>query len=504
MLRKSDLHPYQRKGVLHQLQHPQNFLWMSPGLGKTATTLTTIDHLLTQSVIHKVLLLGPLRVVQSVWQAEAWKWAHLRNLKFSLVHGDPVQRMGALAKDAHIYMTNYENLAWLSHQLQHYYLNRGIPLPFDFLVVDEVSKMKSVATIRMKAILPLLESFPWRTGLTGTPASNSLQDVFGQALVIDSGQRLGRDYGGFINAYFKQADRNGYKYVATPEGEAFIYTHLSDITLDMQAEDYLDVPDLIIEDIYVDLSPRHRKQYDELERSLFTELDDGTTLEVLFAAGKVNKCLQFSNGNVIVDSDSGEWKPVHDRKLEVLDDLLEELGGEPLLLLYAYRMDAQRILEEYPYARNITGMSRAEFLDTMAAWQRGEIRLLLGHPASMGHGVDGLQARGNNICWYGLNWSLELYMQAVARIHRQGQTRPVVCHRILGRDTFDEMVKLTLETKDRIQKALRAEVAKLAKTKILKPAEVIGLRASATAKLEAQEAQELQEHLTAYRQGRNL
>lgn len=465
MLELRDLHPYQLRAVNHQIAHPFSFLWLFLGAGKTVITLTTIAHLLEHLAIRATLVVAPLRVAQSVWAQEAKKWAHTHHLRFSLIHGTPQQRLRALTTPADIYLVNYENLVWLSAQLQHYYIDRGTALPFDFLVFDEVSKMKNWETKRVQAFIPTLPYFTFRTGLTGTPASNGLEDLFGQFLVVDGGRRLGIDHAAFLSAYFKQGGHGGYRYTATVDGEAYIHQAVSDITLEMNQDDYLQLPDLIINDIQVDLADKHRAQYEELEMQLFTELDNGEELEVKNEAAKSNKCLQFSNGAAYTNTETREWHPVHDAKLDALDDILEEAAGEPVLLAYSYRPDAYRIMKRFPYARNITGMSGLEFNNTLVDWQAGRLRLLIGHPASMGHGVDGLQKRGKIMVWFGLNWSLELYLQFNARLHRQGQGHPVICHRILTRDTLDDAVRLALEAKDQTQSDLRRAVDEYRKYK---------------------------------------
>lgn len=459
MLDVDNLHAYQRRAINHLLTHPRAFLWLFMGAGKTPITLSVIKHLREHNIIRAALVLGPLRVVQSVWRQEAAKWRHLQGLKFTLIHGNPRERMRALARPADVYLTNYENLTWLSAQLQHYYINQGTLLPFDLLVLDESTKMKSVETRRYMALIPLLPYFNWRYGLTGTPASNGLEDLFGQFLAIDDGKRLGQNFYDFVAQYFTKSDFRGYRNTPTPEGEAYIHRVTSDIVLEMNQNDYLELPPFIVNDIMVELPPQHREQYDRLERELFTELDNGAELEVTSAAAKTNKLLQFANGAAITNSETGEWERVHDLKLDALEDIIEEASGEPVLVAYNYRADAERIMKRFPYARNLSGLTGDAFNRTLLEWVGGGLRLLLAHPASAGHGVDRLQKRGNILVWFGLNWSLELTLQFNARLHRQGQSRPVVCHRILANDTMDEAVSLALDYKEQTQDTLRAAVA---------------------------------------------
>jgi len=466
MLTPDLLHPYQVRAINHQIEHPRNFLWLFMGAGKTTITLSTVAHLRKYEAIRAALVVAPLRVATSVWVQEAQKWSHLRHLTFSLITGNPNERMRALTRPADVYVTNYENLVWLATQLRHYYVRRGTLLPFDMLVLDESSKMKNISTKRMKALAgdprenlePILPYFIYRTGLTGTPASNGLEDLFGQFLVIDNGERLGTSLEAYLHHHFQPIGQNGYKYEVTPEGERFIHHKVSDIVLEMKREDYLALPPLIINDIYVDLKTQHRAQYERLEREFFTELDNGAELEVLNEAAKSNKLIQYANGAAYTNTETREWEAIHDAKLDALESILEESGGEPVLVAYNYRPDAYRILKKFPYAKNLTGMSARQFEETKARWVEGKERLLLGHPASMGHGIDGLQARGNVMVWFGLNWSLELYLQFEARLHRQGQTRPVVCHRILTRDTMDDAVKMAIQVKSQTQDSLREAV----------------------------------------------
>lgn len=457
-LRPTDLLPYQVRAINHQIAHPKNFLWLFMGAGKTVITLSTIAHLKAHGVIRAALVLAPLRVATSVWAQEAQSWEHTRHLKFSIIVGTPDERMRAITRPADVYVVNYENVAWLSTQLQHYYVRHNTLLPFDMLVIDESTKMKNPEAKRMQAIAPLLPYFWYRTGLTGTPATNGLEDLFGQFLVIDNGERLGTSFKDYQDNYFEKQDQNGYKYRVTPEGERFIHHRVSDIVLEMKRDDYIKLPPLIINDIYVDLKPRHRAQYEQLEMQLFAELDSGTELEVMNEASKSNKCLQFSNGAVYTNTETREWESVHDAKLDALEEIIDEAGGEPVLLAYAYKPDAHRIMKRFPYAKNLSGMTGKQFEATKQRWLEGKERLLLGHPASMGFGIDGLQKRGNIMVWFGLNWSLELYLQFEARLHRQGQKQRVVCHRILTTDTLDDAVKLALEVKTQTQENLREAV----------------------------------------------
>ncbi len=455
MLTPQQLHPYQWTAINYLVEHPRAALYLDPGLGKTIAVLTAHQYRRQQGVAGPLLVVAPLRVALGVWAQEAAKWSHTQGLKVNLVLGAPQQRLMAIMTPADVYVVNYENLMWLYAQLQHYYINRGAALPFDTLVFDESTRIKNVSTERFKALRPLLPYCSRRVALTGTPAPNGLLDLFGQYLALDDGRRLGESYADFKSAYFRSAGYNGYSVEVTPEGEKAIHSRVADITLEMGAAEFLDMPDLVLNDVFVDLPSKHRSAYEELERDMLLELETGTELQVSSAASLSNKLLQYVNGSVYTDTETRAWEKVHDAKLEALDSLMEESGGSPVLVAYNYRPDAARIMRKYPWAVNLTDTPVKDYLKILDLWVAGRIRLLIGHPASMGHGVDRLQHAGHTLVWFGLNWSLELVQQMTARLHRQGQEHPVMSHRILCRDTVDELVLDRLEHKDATQKGLR-------------------------------------------------
>lgn len=448
---------------MHQLANQRNMLFLFMGSGKTAITLTTINHLQQHGVISGALICGPLRVVQSVWEKEARKWQHLEHLTFSLIHGTPAERIHAVFKKANIHLINYEGLSWLRVQLEHYLLSRGLPLPWQFLVLDESSKVKNTMSQRVGALVnnvngwpSIVSNFPWRTGLTGTPAPNGLIDLHGQYRCIDDGQRLGRNISDYRGNYFKSSGFGGYSY--TCESPDTIHQAIADITLEMSQEDYLTLPDFIVQDVSLDLPEKARVQYDQLEKEFFIEFDDGGELEVDNAAARINKLIQFSNGHLYVDPVTREWKRVHDLKLDALEDIIEEAAGSPILLGYIFRTDAMRIQQRFKYAVNLTGMNGDEFNQAISDFAAGKIKLLMGHPASMGHGTDGLQFGSSILVWFGIPWGLELYQQLNKRLHRQGQGEPVRAYRILCNQTMDQAVSMALEVKDATQSGLREAV----------------------------------------------
>lgn len=466
LLAKKNLHDYQRTAINFQVNNPRSMLWQFMGAGKTIVTLTTAGHLIGHGYNRAMLVLAPLRVVQSVWEKEARKWEHTQDLTFSYITGKPDQRMSGLFKPADIYLTNYENLQWLSAQLRAYFIDRGIPMPFDMLVCDEISKLKNIdETVRGEALLPLLDGFTWRTGLTGTPAPNGYIDLHGQYRVIDDGVRLGVSKEAYTNAYFKTCGHMGYSFEIAAESNRIIEANISDITLEMAEEDYLTLPDFMVYDLHAQMPPKARKQYLQMEADMFAEIDDGADLEVTSEVSKINKLLQMANGAAYVDPETREWVKLHDAKLDVLEDILEEAAGQPVLLGYNFRTDAERICKRFKFAVNLNALNAKEFNQAISDFAAGRIRLLIGHPASMGHGTDGLQYGGSILVWFGLPWSLEYYLQLNKRLHRQGQGKPVTCYRILCPDTMDEAVSIKLTMKDDTQKSLRAAVGAYRKGK---------------------------------------
>ena len=459
MLTPNLLHDYQKRAVNHQCSHPQSMLWLDPGLGKTITTLTSVVHLLNTGFLRGVIVIAPIRVIRLVWRQEALKWQHTKHLRFSMVAGTKDQRTRALLRPADVYLMNYDVLGWLAETLQTYFVSKNRPLPFNGIVWDEVSKMKNSTTDRVRSFMKVANQFDWATGLTGTPASNGYKDLHGQFLVVDKGQRLGTSKTAFRTRFYKKV--GPYKEVPFDDTETIIKQLISDITLEMSAEDYLKLPDLIVNNIEIDMPEELRAQYDRLEREFFLVLDSGKEVEVFNQAALTNKCLQFSNGAMYPVAGLPLWEPVHELKLDALEEIVDEAQGSPVLCAYAYRSDAQRIMERFKKLNpiNLTDCkSEGSLVEAMRRWQSGECPLMIGHPASMGHGIDGLQKNGHILVWYGLNWSLDLYEQFNARVRRQGQGAPVMCHRILMQDTLDQAQALALDEKASTQTALRNAV----------------------------------------------
>lgn len=466
MLTPNLLHDYQKKAVNFQCSQPNTMLWLDMGLGKTVITLTTIAHLVKTQFLKGVLIVAPIRVIRLVWRQEAAKWEHTKHLQFSMVMGTKDQRTRALLRPADIYMTNYENLRWLSETLHTYFVSKGKDLPFTGIVWDEISKMKNSATDRVKATKKILDKFVWTTGLTGTPASNGYKDLHGQFLVVDRGLRLGTSKTAFRTRFYRKV--GPYKEVAYEDTETTIKGLIGDITLEMSAADYNPLPDLIVNNIEIEMPENLRSKYDNMEKEFFLRMDSGAEVEMFNQASLTNKCLQFSNGAMYPVAGMPLWEAIHDLKLEALEDIIDEGNGSPVLCSYAYRSDAERIMTKFKSIRpiNLTEcQTEKDLVNAMARWKRGDCRLMIGHPASMGHGIDGLQDSGHILVWFGLNWSLDLYEQFNARVRRQGQGAPVMCHRILMRDTLDQAQALALDDKAQTQQGLRNAIKQYRQSK---------------------------------------
>ena len=466
LLTQAMMFDYQRNAIMFQTSKSETALWLDMGLGKTIITLSSIRILLDFGMIRGVLLVAPVRVCRLVWRQEALKWEHTYNLTFSAILGTKDQRSRALLRKADIYLVNYENLEWLAGACQAYFISKNRPLPFDGLVWDELSKCKNSTTNRVRAVMKVLDKFVWRTGLTGTPASNGYKDLHGQFLVLDGGKRLGKSKTQFKTDYFHKEGQ--YVEIAYANTEDRIKKLIGDMTLEMSAADYNPLPDLIVNDVVVELPDGLRQQYERLEKEFFLELDSGDEIEVFNQASLMNKLIQFSNGAVYKIPGMPEYEIVHQLKLDALETIVEETGDEPLLLAYNYKSDAECIMNKFRDLRPINLTERKtdkQLTDAMDRWKSGDCKLMIGHPASMSHGIDGLQKRGRTLIWYGLNWSLDLTEQFNARIRRQGQGAPVICHRILCEKTVEYIQVARLRDKSDTQLSLRKAVNDYRKSK---------------------------------------
>jgi len=470
------LREYQMTAYGHMVHNEAAMLCLGVGLGKTAVTLTTFEYRRQRGEVGKMLVFGPLRVIQAVWAREARKWTHTQHLRFSVVHGTKEKRLRALFAPADVYLCNYENMNWLAETLDHYYLSQGKPLPFQMVVYDEISKLKNSTSLRVAGgkrdrkdkrgvtheikvtgWRKIMGHFQYRVGLTGTPASNGYIDLHGQYLVLDGGERLGEYITHYRNSYF-ESDYMGWSYRPTEDGKRFIEERISDITLKMDSRDYLDLPPVTYNNIMVDMPASARKVYQEVENQLFSRLDQGKEIELFSKTTISNKCLQIANGSPFVNEvGSGEWHGLHDAKLDALDDIIEEAAGSPVLCSYSFTPDAERIMTKFKGLKpvNLTNVPSRQTESVIDRWNAGEIRLLVGHPASMGHGIDGLQNGGNVLVWFGCPWSLELYEQMNGRLDRSGQAHPVSINRILCNDTVDLAVADALARKHDDQEGLK-------------------------------------------------
>lgn len=405
LLTPQQFHDYQKSAVIHQLTHDDSMLWLGMGLGKTVITETTIVDRMRAGLVQKTLIFGPLRVIQAVWAREARKWTHTKHLRFSVIHGDPEKRLRALFTDSDIYLCNYENMNWLAQQLDHYYLSRGLPLPFQMVVYDEVSKLKNSTAVRVsggnrdrkdkrgemyKVKLTgwrkMIPHFKYRSGLTGTPAANGYLDLHGQYLAVDGGTRLGEFVTHFKDSYFT-SDYNGWKYTPTDLGRQWIEHKISDITLKMDAKDYLDMPVVNYVNMMVDLPARAAAHYKEVEKQLFTRFESGREIELFSKSSVSNKCLQICNGSPYTNGTdiTDGFESVHDAKLDALESVLEEAAGKPVLCSYSFVSDAKRIMKHFAKYKpvNLTEIPSTRTEKVINDWNAGKIRLMIGHPACL-------------------------------------------------------------------------------------------------------------------------
>lgn len=439
-------HEYQKYAVDYIETHPAAAIFLDCGLGKTSITLTAIADLLFDSFeVHKVLVIAPLRVARDTWTSEADKWDHLQDLICSVAVGTEAQRRSALMRRADIYIINRENVQWLIDE-------SGIPFDFDMVVIDELSSFKNHQTKRFKSLLKVRPKVSRIVGLTGTPASNGLMDLWAEFRILDMGQRLGRFITKYRTDYFTPDKVNGpiiYSYKPLPDAEKQIYGKISDITISMKSTDHLKMPELVSSKHTVYLSEDERKRYEDMKAELILLLPEGE-VTAANAAALSNKLSQMANGAVY--SDDASVVKIHDRKLDALEDIIEAANSKPLLVAYWYKHDLERIT-----ARLVEIKVPFSKLDTDASirkWNAGELPVALIHPASAGHGLN-LQSGGSTIVWFGLTWSLELYQQTNARLWRQGQTAgTVVVQHIVTKGTIDERIMKALSKKEHTQTAL--------------------------------------------------
>lgn len=464
------------------LEHACGALFLDPGLGKTSSTLAAIKFLKKRKMLDRVLLLAPLRVCYNVWPNEIQKWTDFNGLRYVILHGP--KKDAALKEDADIYICNYEGLEWLLQMEKRKTitgktrvdidLKRWKKFEFDTLVVDELSKFKHTNTNRFKAIKHVLPTFRRRWGLTGSPAPNGLLDLFGQCYMLDQGRALGQYITHYRMKYFNQG-YDGYSWELREGADQEIYERIAPLALRMAAEDYLEMPELIENNIYVDLPDDVMQIYDRLENDLIAKIDKRIVVASNAAASSI-KCRQVANGGVYLDPEiqalvklpksQREWADLHTAKLDALEDLVDELNGEPLLVAYDFAHDLARIQQRFgkdvPYIGSGVSAKKSKALIDM--WNAGKLRVLFGHPASIGHGLN-LQGVGHHVAWHSLTYDFDLYDQFNRRVLRQGQKhKQVFVHHIIARGTLDQTAILpALKNKARGQNALFDALKKLCK-----------------------------------------
>ena len=406
------------------------------------TTLTAIQELIYDFFeVNRALVIAPLRVARDTWPAEIQKWDHLQGLTFSVAVGTERERKSALMMNTDIHIINRENVQWLVEK-------SGLPFNYDMIVIDELSSFKSHQTQRFKALMKVRPQIRRIVGLTGTPSSNGLMDLWAQFRVLDMGKRLGRFITRYRETYFQPDRTNGmqvYSWKPLPGAEAAIYGAIGDITISMKSVDFLNMPECVMNTVRVRMDSVERNAYDEMRKQMVIELG-GRQIDAKNAAALSGKLTQMASG--MVYDENGDSVFLHDRKLDALEDLIEAANGNPVLVAYWYQHDIQRIQERFPMVRTLRTSK------DIADWNTGKIPVAAIHPASAGHGLN-LQAGGSTLVWFGLTWSLELYQQTNARLWRQGQqASTVVIHHIITEDTIDEQIMDALERKDRTQAAL--------------------------------------------------
>ena len=448
-------HEYQRFVIDYIKKNPVAAVFLDMGLGKTSITLTALNDLLFDSFdVHRILVVAPLRVARNTWSSEIRKWEHLQDLQYSIVVGTEKERMSALEKRADIYIINRENVQWLVEK-------SGKKFDYDMVVVDELSSFKNHEAKRFRAFMKVRPKVKRIVGLTGTPSSNGLMDLFAEFKLLDMGERLGRFIGAYRANFFRPHKMNGpivYSYKPIPGAESMIYNRISDITISMKATDYLKMPELVSSRYEVQMDDKEKQKYEEFKKDLVLEIEEGE-ITAANAASLSGKLSQMANGAVY--SDDLAVMQIHDRKLDALEDIIEAANGKPVLVAYWFKHDLTRITERLRKLKVI--YQKLDSDESIHKWNGKELQVGLIHPASAGHGLN-LQSGGSTMVWFGLTWSLELYQQTVARLWRQGQTEnTVVIQHIVTAGTIDERILKALEQKDNTQSALidavKAEVS---------------------------------------------
>lgn len=449
-MNENNLHSYQKACVEHIIKTTHCGVFLEMGLGKTVSTLTAINSLMYDYCeINSVLVIAPKRVAESVWQEEAEKWEHLKHLTFSKIIGTSRQRINALNAKANIYIISRDNITWLCTFFD------GVKLPFEMIVVDELSSFKSYKSLRFKALKKMQPYFKRFVGLTGTPAPNGLIDLWPQIYLMDRGERLGKTITVYRNRYFKPGKTNGniiYSYILLDGSENLIHKSINDICISMKAEDYLEMPYRTDNFIKLNMPIDIEEKYNNFEKEKVVELiekqgKENIEVNAINAAALSNKLLQFANGAMY--DENKKVHEIHQVKLEALKEIIDDANGKSVLVAWTYQHDRDRIMA---FLKSYKPRELNKLQDIID-WNNGKIQVMLAHPASAGHGLN-LQAGGSIIVWFGQTWSLELYQQFNARLYRQGQQEHVIIHHLLMRGTHDEDVITAIHSKDKKQNAL--------------------------------------------------
>lgn len=434
-------HDYQTYATKFIEEHPVAAVLLDMGLGKSVITLTAIKNLCLDTFeVQKILVIAPLRVARDTWKAELEKWEHLRCIKYSVAVGTEAERKAALQKPANLYIINRENVGWLIEQ-------SGLPFDYDMVVIDELSSFKSHQAKRFRSLMKVRPTVKRMVGLTGTPSSNGLMDLWAEFRLLDMGKRLGRFITHYRDEFFRPDKRNGqviFSYKPKDGAEEEIYRRISDITISMKSTDFLQMPECVINEVEVSLSDKEMKMYDGLKKDLVLAIAN-KEIDAVNAGALSNKLSQMANG-AVYDVDKN-YIEIHDRKLDALEDLIEQANGKPVLVAYWFKHDLERIKKRFTVREIKTSKDIAD-------WNKGSIPVAVIHPASAGHGLN-IQEGGSTLIWFGLTWSLELYLQTNARLWRQGQkSKTVVIHHIITKGTIDERIMKALRTKETTQDAL--------------------------------------------------
>lgn len=440
----NQLRPYQAKAIEHMLSHPQGGLFLDMGLGKTASALTAIYEF-NRFGVGATLVVGPIRVIETVWRQEAKLWEHTQNLTFSLIRGNAKQREEALKVQANIYLVNPEHLVWLFE-----YFGEN-PMPFEVLMIDESSMFKDISTKRFKSLRHQVGKFQRRYILTGTPTPNKLLELWPQVFLLDEGKRLGTSFTRFKARFFQPVDRWGYKVEPREGAKERIYELIADLVLRMDAKDYLDLPEVIHNRVETPLDKETMRIYREVEDQAFSSLDSMTRITAMNVMGSLIKARQVANGVVYTEFGDGKseavtkTKVLHHEKLNAAREIVDETGS-PVIIVYNFRHELDLLKEAFKDLNPVTLVDEKDASKVVNDWNAGKIQVLFLHPQSGGHGLN-LQEGGHTMIWFGLTFSYEQYAQTIARINRQGQTKPVVIHTLIAPGTVDVLLEKVLESK---------------------------------------------------------